>query len=163
MQAVIKDIRWLKIIVWIFIFLGSIYIISLFLPFNFLTRFNLFVPRSLESVYWTWLAAIVFGQLLFNKDMHILYKVALGLLIIAIIVAGLSPDRREWTSGWLPPLLAIGTILWLRSWKMGLAATILGCCWNSGYQNHRFLIGQWYQPINIVLLPVLQPIQSCLN
>ena len=124
-QAHIKDLRWLKITVWLFILLGSIYIISLFPPFDFLSRFNLFVPRSLESMYWTWLAALAFGQFLYNKELHLRYKIALGLLTLAIIAAGLSGSRREWTSGWLPPLLAIVTILWLRSWRIGLAATLV--------------------------------------
>jgi O-antigen ligase len=125
MQTNIKDMRWLKIIVWLFIFLGSIYIISLLLPFDFLSRFRLFIPTSVLSMYWTWLAALAFGQFLFNEELHPRYKIALGLLTIAIITTGLSTGQREWTSGWLPPLLAIGTILWLRYWRLGLAATLM--------------------------------------
>jgi O-antigen ligase len=40
-------------------------------------------------------------------------------------MVGLSPNNREWTSGWLPSLVTIGTILWLRSWRLGLAATLV--------------------------------------
>jgi O-antigen ligase len=124
MQALIKNTRWLKIIVWVFVLLGALYIISLLPVFNRLSRFNIFVPRSVESMYWTWLTAIVFGQLIFNKELHIRYRIALGLLLIAIFATGLSASRREWTSGWLPPLIAVGVILWLRSWRAGLAATL---------------------------------------
>ena len=124
-QTHINDVRWLKIMVWLFILLGSIYILSLFPPFDVLSRFNIFVIRSLESMYWTWLAALAFGQFLFNRKLYILYRIALGLLTLAIVVAGLSASRREWTSGWLPPILAIVTILWLRSWRIGLVTTVI--------------------------------------
>jgi O-antigen ligase len=120
-----KDIRWLKILTWLFIGLGSIFIIDFFSPIKVVSRFNFFGSDSIAGMYWTWLAALVFGQFLFNKELRPGYKIALGLLTIAIITAGVSAGRREWLSGWLPPLIAIGTILCLRSWRLGLVAIVL--------------------------------------
>ena len=122
-QSHIKDIRWLKILTWVFIGLGSIYIINFISPINFVSRIRSFSSGSVGSMYWVWLLALTFGQFLFNKDLQPKYRLALGLLTIAILVVGLSPTNREWTSGWLPPVIAIGTILWLRTWRLGLVAT----------------------------------------
>ena len=124
-QTHLQEIRWLKILTWLFIVLGSIYIINYFSPINFISRLHLFSTVYIGSMYWVWLIAMIFGQFMFNKELHHQYRLALGLLTIAILVVGLSPDHREWTSGWLPPLLVVGTILWLRSWRLGLAATLL--------------------------------------
>ncbi len=124
-QAHIKDIRWLKILTWLFICLGSIYIIEAFSPIKFISKLHFFSTGSVGSMYWVWLIALSFGQFMFNKKLHYLIRLALGLLIIAILAFGLSPSHREWTSGWLPPLIAMATILWLRSWRIGLAATIV--------------------------------------
>jgi O-antigen ligase len=124
-QTHLQDLRWLKILTWLFICLGAVYIIMFFLPSNIVAEVNIFTLSSTTSMTWTWLAALTFGQLLFNKELPTRWKIALGLLTIAILAVGLSADRRSWVSGWLPPLLAIGTILWLRSWRLGLASTLL--------------------------------------
>ena len=124
-QAHIKDIRWLKFLTWLFIILGSLYIINFFSPFKFVQKMHSFSSGSVGSMYWVWLLALPFGQFLFNKDLQLKYRLALGLLTILILAVGLSPTNREWTSGWLPPIIAIATILWLRSWRLGLAATLL--------------------------------------
>ena len=124
-QTHLKDIRGLKILTWLFIGLGSIAIIDYFSPIKFISRLHFFLPGSVGSMYWVWLIALTFGQLIFNKELHLRYRLALGLLIIAILAVGLSPNYREWTSGWLPSLVSIGVILWLRSWRLGLAATLV--------------------------------------
>ena len=124
-QAHLKNIRLLKILTWLFIGLGSINIIYYLSPIKIGSSANLFDSNSIAAMYWVWLAALSFGQFLFNKELHPRYRIALGLLTIAIFAAGLSAGRREWLSGWLPPLLAIGTILFLRTWRLGLAAIIV--------------------------------------
>jgi len=32
---------------------------------------------------------------------------------------------REWASGWAPPLVALLALVWLRSWRLGLLATVV--------------------------------------
>jgi hypothetical protein len=123
-QAHIKDIRWLKILTWSFIGLGSLYIINFFSPYKFVSKIHSFSSGSVGSMYWVWLLSLTFGQFMFNKDLHLKYRLALGLLTVAILAVGISPTNREWTSGWLPAVIAVATILWLRSWRLGLAATL---------------------------------------
>ena len=123
-QTHVKYIQWVKILTWLFIGLGSLYIINQFSPINFFSRMHSFSTGSIGSMYWVWLLALTFGQFMFNKDLQHRYKLALGLLTVAIIAIGLSPTNRDWTSGWLPPIITIGTILWLRSWRLGLTATL---------------------------------------
>lgn len=124
-QTHLQDIRWLKILTWLFIGLGAIYISTFFLPDQVVSKINVFTLGSTESIFWTWLAALTFGQFLYNKQLRTRYKIALGLLTVAIVLAGLSGDRGGWVSGWMPPLLAMATILWLRSWRLGLVCTVL--------------------------------------
>lgn len=124
-QTHLQDLRWLKILTWLFIALGSIYIIEFYSPVDIISRFHFFTSGNTGSMYWIWLTALAFGQFLFNKELHPISKIALGLLTIGIIAAGLSDSQRYWISGWLPPLIAIGTIVWLKSWRVGLAGSIL--------------------------------------
>lgn len=68
-------------------------------------------PGAVGSLFWTWWAALATAQGLFNNRLPWPIRGALVLLSGAIVVAHLFLGNG-WVSGWLPPLVAIGIILW---------------------------------------------------
>jgi O-antigen ligase len=73
---------------------------------------------------WTWLAALAFGQALFNINLAKKWRFLLGLLVVAQLYVRLSGGNQEWVSGWLPPLVAAMVIVWLYNWRLGLSVTL---------------------------------------
>jgi hypothetical protein len=58
----IKDVHWLKIIVWTFLALYSIYMVSRVFGLSFIGRFS---PEFVaQSMSWTWLVTLAFDRLL---------------------------------------------------------------------------------------------------
>jgi O-antigen ligase len=74
---------------------------------------------------WVWLAALAFGQMLFNQSLAWKWRILLGILVAALLATNWMYGRKEWVSGWLPPLVAIFIVVWLRSWKWGLSLTVV--------------------------------------
>ena len=72
--------------------------------------------RAKSGVFWAWLGALAAGQLLFNRRLGPLAKLALILLLLAtawlVFVAW-----REWLSGWGPFVVAVAAVVWLRIWR----------------------------------------------
>lgn len=120
----LRDLRWLRTLTWIFLALGGLYILGRILPGPLRFGERLFVNGSTGSMFWTWLVALAFGQFLFNRDLRMRWRWALALLIAATLLVAWV-QGKEWVSGWLPPLVAIAIIVWLRSWRWGLAFTIV--------------------------------------
>ncbi len=120
----LRDIRWIRTMTWLYIVIGGVLV--LVQQFSLTSRLrNFYTSGSQGSVFWTFLAALVFGQFLLNKDLHPRIRFALGLLVLAIFRASWVLDR-EWISGWLPPIVAILVIVWLYSWRWGLAVSAMG-------------------------------------
>lgn len=108
----IKDVRWLKIITWTFISVSAVYILAR--AFNVPAISGKFHGGFVaQSMFWTWLVALLFGQLLYNNQMTsrnkaILY-VMLGLTFYVAIGQG-----YDWKSGWVPPMVAVLALLAIR-------------------------------------------------
>lgn len=120
----VSSTRWLEILTWVFILAGGSYVAARLNPGWWLIRDRLFVhPFSFGSMFWTWLAALAFGQFLSNDQLDKRARVFLLGLLLALLYVNWT-QTRDWISGWLPPAIAVGVILWLRSWRAGLAATI---------------------------------------
>jgi O-antigen ligase len=78
-----------------------------------------------NAMFWTWVVALAFSQALLNRDLRLIWRVALmGLVALTMFVAFIM--NYDWKSGWMPPLVAIGVILASRSWKTVLAIGLLG-------------------------------------
>ncbi len=96
------------------------------IPWGFDFALRWFVDAQHGSaVYWTLLASLSMGQALFNQRLKRWGRYSLAAIALLVVVFGLL-RRGEWVSGWLPPALAIGVLLWLKDWRMGLAATVVG-------------------------------------
>lgn len=109
----VRELRWLQWMTWLFIALcGIILIFRLMGPSGRLVLDRL--PNgSTGSLFWTWLAAVAFSQAIFNRKLDLRWRV----IIVAILVGHLYINLTrlyDWKSGWLPPLVVIGTILLLR-------------------------------------------------
>jgi hypothetical protein len=81
----LRDIKWLKVAVWAFIIIGLLYTSGrLFSQLNFITNF---IPRQISagSLFWVWLGAMAFSQLLINRDLswrwRIILAFGLGLML----------------------------------------------------------------------------------
>jgi hypothetical protein len=121
----VVDRQWLERITWLFLGLSGILVAGRILPALGGVTERLWQHGADGSMFWTWLAAMAFGQFVFNERLEWKRKLALGLLVAAGLYIGWF-QSRDWVSGWLPPLAAIVTIIWLRSWRIGLLFAVAG-------------------------------------
>jgi O-antigen ligase len=121
----LRDIKWLKLAVWAFIVLGTVYVLGLtFSPLAWLTNY---FPRPISagSLFWVWLGAMMFSQLLINRDLGWRWRIVLGvglgiMLYFAVVV------NYDWKSGFVPTVIAIAFILGIRYPRLIVAAVLLG-------------------------------------
>ncbi len=117
----VRNTRWLSIIVWVFLGVGFIYIIG-----RFITPIGKFTDKiylvGASSMFYTWLAALSYGQFISNNQLRWPYRLLLGVIAASTAILGWFV-AREWVSGWLPVFLAIFVITWLHNWRWGLALT----------------------------------------
>lgn len=122
---VIDSIKWLKILTWMFVALGTLFVLS---------RVNAVLGRTMEgilpagttgSIFWVWMLAITYSQFLYNRDLKNIWRlVLLGLVVATLFVAMYL--GYGWKSGWIPPLVAMGVITWLRFRRFRYILTIGG-------------------------------------
>jgi O-antigen ligase len=115
---------------WLFLFFGGLYILSQAIPNLGLYILHLFLPTNYRgnpfgSMFWTFLAAMAFAQVLLNRELRLHWRLLLILLLAMEFYIGFFKGR-DWVSGWLPPLVAVVTIVWLLSWRWGLTVTLIG-------------------------------------
>jgi len=108
---VIKEVRWLEIIVWVFIGFGAIYVFGRFakLPIDRIYHLGF----SAGSMFWTWLVALSFSQIVFNAKLKMPSKVLLSIIVLVTFFVAIV-QGYDWKSGWLPPLVAVAVIMGLR-------------------------------------------------
>jgi hypothetical protein len=116
----IQDERWLRIIVWSFIALGAIYILGRAASVPQIDRLY---QRgfSAGSMFWTWLVAMAFSQVVFNIKLRTRLRILLGLLVLLTIYVAYV-QGNDWKSGWVPPILVIAVLLGLRYKRMLILA-----------------------------------------
>jgi hypothetical protein len=119
----IKDIKWLEIIVWFFIGFGTIYVFGRIfrLPVDRFYQFGF----TAGSMFWTWLIALSFGQLIFNRGLKTSVKGFLLIVVLATFYVAIV-QAYDWKSGWLPPLAVIAVIIGLRHPRLIYLAIPIG-------------------------------------
>jgi hypothetical protein len=121
----VPNIEWLKKLTWIFLLLGTVYILARVVPHLGLSLRGLFPREVGGSLFWVWVVAIAYSQFLINRKLEIIPKlILLGLIAITLystVIIGFS-----WKSGWIPPLVAIGAITWIRYTRIRLVLAIFG-------------------------------------
>lgn len=121
----IHEVRWLEWLTWFFLALGSFYIAGRILPkLDQLTE-RLFTAGATGSIFWVWMIALSFSQAAFNRRLSLHWRAVLGGIMMATLYVALR-QGWEWNSGWVPPLAAIGAILWAATPRLGILATFVG-------------------------------------
>lgn len=108
----IKDIRWLKVIVWVFIGFGAFYVLGRALGFPFTDRLY-HRGFAAGSMYWTWLVALAFSQVIYNNKLKPGTKRLLVLIVLLTFYVAIV-QGYDWKSGWVPPLVSLLALLGIR-------------------------------------------------
>jgi hypothetical protein len=99
--------------VWLFIIVGSLYVVGRVLPPPFRALIELFPWGSTSCLFWLWLIAHLFSQLLLNRRLNVVVRIALAIILVAALYA-VVVQTYDWKSGWIPPLVAMVAIVGLR-------------------------------------------------
>lgn len=121
----IKELHWLEWLTWIFLILSGIVVVGQLVPE--IGRINSRLINSginNGSLFWTWLAAIAFSQALLNRNLKLPWRIAIATLFLAQFTYYLTINH-DWLSGWIPPLTAILTIVWLSMPRLRVPIVII--------------------------------------
>ena len=113
----ISELRWLKLLCWSMIVIGMLSLASeyLHLGLSFLNS---------RGLFFLWFVSLAYAQVLFNKEIPLwLRLVLLGFVGMWLYFYFLA--RVTWLSGWLPPLMAVGTITLMKSKKLALVLVLV--------------------------------------
>ncbi|MFZ2097215.1 MAG: hypothetical protein WAV05_11325, partial [Anaerolineales bacterium] len=111
----VNDLRKLELLTWTFIIFGSIYVFGRFLRVWLIADLYQ-VGFSAGSLFWTWLVALLAGQLIANRDLKYGKRFLLGIILIITFYVAMV-QAHDWRSGWFPPLVGISVIIAIRYWR----------------------------------------------
>ncbi len=121
----IEDLLWLKILTGIFLALGAVVVIGQVIPPIGILGEALVVAPAQGSLFWIWLIALAGGLGFFDRSLALPFRLAL--VTLALITFGVGWFLRvSWVSGWVPGLITLLTLLWLKSWRLGFFFTVVG-------------------------------------
>lgn len=108
----VRDITWLKRFTWLFLALAAIAISGdLVNEIGRITNHLIYWSVQQGSLFWTWFVALAFGQVSLNRKLSRRWRIVLAIILAAVFYIGFWRNR-SWTSGWLPPFVAVIVILW---------------------------------------------------
>lgn len=114
----ITDDPWLKRITYIYVVLGAVYMVGRLSPS--LGRLTMLFPDGVAgSLFWTWLVSLAFSQAVFNNRLHPVVRAALGIVALGTMFVGVVL-ARDWSSGWIPAVIALGVMIWAAKPRTGL-------------------------------------------
>jgi O-antigen ligase len=109
--------QWLQRLTWLYLFLGTLRLIVALAPVR--TPLRALFQTDIGSLFLTWMIALAFSQALFNRRLHVIWRIALGLVVFLVFF--LTVFRlRSWASGWMPGLVAIVVIIFVWRPRLGL-------------------------------------------
>jgi O-antigen ligase len=115
----IRHVRYLRSLTWLFLSVGGLFCLTQVVPgMGFADRWS--SPDTVGSMFWIWLVAISSSQAIYNRELSIIWRTALICFAALALYRGLFL-AITWTSGWLPPLVAIAVIFLFR-----LPRTVVG-------------------------------------
>lgn len=121
----VEDVHWLKLIVWLFIFLGALAILGRVSPALRPFLHPWFAGGVFGSVFWLWFIALTSSNSLFNKKLKIPWRVLL-MIITLVTLHNAAVVYRDWSSGWVPAVVALGVIIWIGLPRLALPVSIVG-------------------------------------
>jgi hypothetical protein len=119
----LRDLRVLSRITWAFLAFGALYMLvrSVLPAAGLPTRDWL---QSVGSVFYLWLVALAFSQAAFNRDLHPVWRLALGVLVLVTLYV-LYVLKYADKSGWIPAFVCLVAIVGCRSWRAGLVLVVV--------------------------------------
>lgn len=109
---VLREIRWLKIIVWTFIGLGFIYVLGRTLRLDVVDRIYAHGVYA-NSMFWMWMVTLPLSQAIYNNHLSLRSKAVLyGIVALTFYVAFVQ--QNDWKSGWVPAGLVAAVLV---GWK----------------------------------------------
>ena len=109
---VIREVRWLKIIVWTFIGLGFIYVLGRTLQLSVIDKIYAHGVYA-NSMFWMWMVALPLSQAIYNNHLTLRTRILLyGIVALTFYVA--LVQQNDWKSGWVPAAVAAAV---LAGWK----------------------------------------------
>jgi O-antigen ligase len=128
-----RNERTLQWMVWGLLAVGSVFmVLRLYLLRSqnyqiYLLVDTFFGAISKGSMFWTWLMAMAFSQMMYNRKLHLIWRGAMGVLLIATLyISVIHSDGRAWTSGWMPGLAAMGVIAFLGFPRLAVFGGVAG-------------------------------------
>jgi O-antigen ligase len=116
--------RWLEWATWTFLALAAVVVLEYFVP-PLRSALGWSRPTMADrSLFWTWLAALATGQLLFNRRLAPLARIGL-LVLLAAAAYVVWFKLNDWISGWAPFTLVAGAVIWLRMWRRNRLAGLV--------------------------------------
>jgi hypothetical protein len=114
----IKDIRWLQIIVWVFVGLGMIYVAGSAVQLPIMDKIYQHGVYA-NSMFWMWLITLPLSQAMYNSQISLRFRLFLfGIVGLTFLVAMVL--HRDWKSGWVPAAVVAGVLLALRFKRLAL-------------------------------------------
>jgi O-antigen ligase len=102
--------RWIELATWTFIGCGTIALVGYFLGIDKLLPW----PFETGGLFTMWVVALSLGQALFNERLP--WPLRIGLAVYALLWQFKAAVLQTWWfSGWIPPLVVLVVITWLRS------------------------------------------------
>jgi O-antigen ligase len=117
----IRDVKWLKKLTWLIIAIGAIVIVSYFFQLPTLAA----VSNGARGLFATWVGALAFSLVLFQKDLSNRTKIFL-LILIAAWAYYHFVMHTFWLSGWVPLFAALGLLSFFHSKKLFFVAIVIG-------------------------------------
>ena len=114
----VHDLGWLRIITWGFLAFAALSILlRAVLPEFGLPTQNL--VQQVGAVFYIWVVSLAFSQAAFNRDLHLGWRLALGVLLLVTLYHQIFLKFAN-KSGWMPILVCIAAIIAFRSWRAAL-------------------------------------------
>jgi O-antigen ligase len=115
------DTIWLKRMVWLFLGIGALYILTRFSPSLIRLANRTFAYGSTAALYWLWMVVLAGSQAFFNTKLTRPVRAGLFLLL-ALTLYFSTIVAYDWKSGWVPPLAALLTMIWIGAPKLRFLA-----------------------------------------
>lgn len=109
---VLKEIKWLKAIVWTFIGLGFVYVLGRTVQLEVIDRIYAHGVYA-NSMFWMWLVALPLSQAIYNNHLKLQTRVLLY-VIVALTFFVAMVLQNDWKSGWVPAAVVAAVLV---GWK----------------------------------------------
>jgi len=115
-----------KRLLWLFVWTGAVVMFATAIGRSEIRAGGLTISTStsIGSVFYTWLVALAAGQGLWNRSLSRSSRAGL-LALASLTVAHQLVVLFTWASAWIPPSIALGTILLMRSPRLTIAVSTL--------------------------------------